>query len=91
MTFRQLAASFGPRRPPYLLRAYPQRTEADIITWMRINGGEKVLGWCRLAFPSWRPVDVLAAMFGQAAAAASDDASEAAATALGRLCAAESG
>lgn len=65
MTFRQLVASFGPRRPPYLSRRYPQRTAAEIVTWMRINGGDKVFAWCRQAFPSWRPREVIASMFGQ--------------------------
>ena len=64
MSFSELAACFAPpRRPPYLLKSRPDRRKEDVILWMRVNGAEQVLAWFREAFTSWRPLDVIAAIW----------------------------
>ena len=64
MTFCELAACFArPRRPLYLLKSRPERTKEDVLLWMRVNGAEAVLAWFREAFPTWRPQDVIAAIW----------------------------
>lgn len=60
MSFRELAASFPRRRPPYLLKSRPERGEEQVKMWMVVNGAERVLGWFARAFPSWRPEDAAA-------------------------------